>query len=99
MDVSERQAVETARRRFQEDLISPHRPGAHPLAAASDPLYDALLSSVIENAQVAALEITDGLDMARIPETLEAITSSVGRAMDVLDRLAWHAGRAANDDG
>ena len=99
MDISERQAVETARRQFQEGLGAPHRPGARPHAAAADPLYDALVSSVIENAQVAALEITDGLDMARIPETLESITSSVGRAVDVIERLAWHAGRAANDDG
>ena len=99
MDISERQVVETARRQFQEGLAAPYRLGTHPLAAAADPLYDALLSSIIENAQVAALEITDGLDMALIPETLDSVASSVRRAADVLDRLAWHAGRAANDDG
>ena len=50
-----------------------------------------LMSTVIENAQLAALEITDGLDGKRMPEMLESVNNSVGRAAEVLEQLSAHA--------
>lgn len=97
MDMSERQAAVAARRRFQDSLGPAQTSGTRLPAAVSAP-YDTLLSTMIENAQVAALEITDGLDMARIPETLDAVRTSVGRATEVLERLMRHAARPANDE-
>jgi hypothetical protein len=98
LDISERQAAETARRRFQDSIVTPHRLDAVRLNAMADPMYQTLVSTVIENAQVAALEITDSLDMGRIPEMLDSIRSSVDRAAEVLGRLVWHATRAAGDE-
>ena len=98
MDISERQTADTARRQFQDGIVAPHRFGAVRLNPAAAPVYQTLLSAVVENAQVAALEITDGLDMARVPAMLDAIRVSVDRAAEVLERLVWHATRAANDD-
>ena len=59
-------------------------------------MYQTLLSSVVENAQLAALEITDGVDTARMPELLESVRSSVARTAEVLEDLIWHARTAGH---
>ena len=56
-----------------------------------DLVYQTLLSSVVENAQLAALEITDGVDMARMPDLLESVRNSVARAAAALEDLIRHA--------
>ena len=56
-------------------------------------VYQNVLSSVVENAQLAALEITYGVDTARMPEMLESVRSSVTRSAEVLEHLIWHAAR------
>ena len=48
---------------------------------------------MVENAQLAALEITDGIDNARMLQMLESVRNSVDRAAEVLDHLIWHATR------
>ncbi len=94
-DLSERKAAEAARRRFQESVIERNR--GH--LRHNDPnvamLYRQLMSSVVENAQLAALEITDGLDMVRMAELLESVRGSVTRAADVLEQLIRQSRRAA----
>ncbi len=91
-DLSERKAAEAARRRFQESVLERNR--GH--MRHEDPdvvmLYRQMMSSVIENAQLAALEITDGLDMVRMAELLESVRGSVTRAAEVLEHLI-HQGR------
>lgn len=89
-DLSERRAAEAARRGFQEALIE-----EHPLEAAAqeDPTYQQLYSSVLGNAQLAALEITDGVDATRMPEMLDSVRASVDRATELLEHLATHAAR------
>ena len=71
-DLMERRAAEAARRRFQERVIERHRVTV-PLDSKADLVYRNLLASVIGNAQLAALEITDGVDLARMPEMLESV--------------------------
>ena len=41
------------------------------------------MSSVIENAQLAALEITDGTDLTEVPALLESVRTSVARTAEV----------------
>ncbi len=93
-DLSERKAAEAARRRFQDSVIERNR--GH--MRHEDPdvvmLYRQMMSSVVENAQLAALEITDGLDMVRMAELLESVRGSVTRAAEVLEHLI-HQGRRA----
>jgi light-regulated signal transduction histidine kinase (bacteriophytochrome) len=104
-DLTERQAAESARRRFQEGIIEGRRLVAGRLDSRADLDYQNLVSSVVENAQLAALEITDCLDTGQMPEMLEGVRNSVARAARVLERLLWHSThqadeppRAVNDD-
>jgi two-component system, chemotaxis family, sensor kinase Cph1 len=60
-------------------------------------VFQNLLSPIIENAQLAALEITDGVDTARMPAMLESVKASVTRTAELLEQLIWHASRSTND--
>jgi hypothetical protein len=62
-------------------------------------VFGTLLSAVLENAQLAALEITDGVEVARMPDMLESVQDSVRRATEVLEHLVRHASRAADPEG
>jgi two-component system, chemotaxis family, sensor kinase Cph1 len=96
-DLAERRAAEAARRRFQEDVIERHRLTV-PLDSKADLVYRNLLASVVGNAQLAALEITDGVDLARMPEMLESVQASVARTAELLEHLVWHASRGGGGD-
>ena len=45
------------------------------------------MSSVVENAQLAALEITEGTEISEVPGLLEAVGVSVSRTVEVLEQL------------
>jgi hypothetical protein len=97
-DLTERKAAEAARRRFQEGVIEQRRPLAGLLDSKADLVYRNLLTSIVENAQLAALEIADGVDPSRMPGMLEAVRASVARTAEVLGYLVWHATRGHGDD-
>ncbi|MBK1657436.1 GAF domain-containing protein [Paracraurococcus ruber] len=90
-DLACRKAAEAARRRFQDGILDGHRLRAGPLESKSDLVYRALLQSVLENAQLAALEITAGVEVSRIPEMLEHVRISAARAAQVLEGMIRHA--------
>jgi light-regulated signal transduction histidine kinase (bacteriophytochrome) len=92
-DLTERRAAEAARRRFQEGLIADHHADALPVQGGAS--YQHLLAAVLGNAQLAALEITDGIDPARMPQLLESVRASVDRAAELLERLHAQAGPGA----
>jgi PAS domain-containing protein len=92
-DNTEQRAATVARRRFQEGIIERHRLVTGRIGSTTDPDYHSLLSSVIENAQLAALEITDRADVERMPEMLESVRVSVARTTELLEHLIWHANR------
>lgn len=96
-DLTEQRAVEAARRRFQEGILERHPALAVQLDSKADLVYRDLLSSVIGNAQLAALEITDGVDLARMPDMLESVRASVTRTAELLENLIWHA-REGSDE-
>lgn len=96
-DVTERKTADAARERFQEGIINGHRTITRRLDSKADLLFQKLLSSVIENAQLAALEITDGVDTARMPELLDGVRASVIRASEVLQHLISHLEDVAGD--
>lgn len=62
-------------------------------------MFQALLSHVMGSAQLAALEITDGGETARMPERLESVRASVTRTRRVLGRLIRHTARERWDMG
>ena len=96
-DLTERKAAESARKRFQEGVIEQHRPVMGRLDSKADLVFRNLLSTMVENAQLAALEIADGVDPAHMPEMLETIRMSVTRTAEMLGYLIWHASRDDKD--
>jgi len=98
IDLTERKAAEAARRGFQEDLIERRRVTNVRLDSEADVAFQNLLSPIIENAQLAALEITDGIDATRMPEMLQSVRTSVSRAAEVLEQLIWHSSRTSKSE-
>ena len=94
-DLTERKTAEAARARFQESIIERHRVTSMRLDSSADLEFRNLLSTMVDNAQLAALEITDGVDLARMPEMLESVHSSITRAAEVLEQLIWHSSRTS----
>jgi len=90
-DLKEQKAAEAARQRFQERIFEGGRAASTQLDAKGDVLFQALLSHVVENAQLAALEITDGGETARMPAMLDSVRASVVRTRRVLEHLIWHS--------
>ena len=97
-DMTEHKAAEAARRQFQERILDNGRLARSEtsrelggLGAGADVAFQTLMASVMENAQLAALEITDGVDTSRMPEMLESVRASVTRTRRMLEHLASHA--------
>jgi hypothetical protein len=88
-DLAGRRAAENARRRFQDSIFVSRRRLSSKLESPSDLKVQNLISSVIENAQLAALEITDGENTSDMPALLESIRTSVARCAEVLERLSF----------
>jgi light-regulated signal transduction histidine kinase (bacteriophytochrome) len=97
-DLTDRKAAEAARRRFQEEVVGRHRVMNVPLDSRADLVFRNVLGTVVGNAQLAALEITDGVDLGRMPQMLEGVQASVARTAELLARLVWHASRDADND-
>ncbi len=55
----------------------------------SDLKFQNLMSNVVENAQLAALEITDGVDLSAMPSMLESLLRSVSRTAEVMDQISF----------
>ena len=91
-DLADRKVADAARRRFQDSILMSHRPHSSSMASPAQKL----ISNVIENAQLAALEITDGADTTNMPALLESIRTSVARAAEVLEYFSFDIGDAAN---
>ncbi len=91
-DLTERKEAEAARKRFQENVIGRQHVASLRLHPKAGRQYQNLLSSVVGNAQLAALEITDGVDPTHMPAMLESVQNSVLRTEQLLQFLLWHAG-------
>jgi hypothetical protein len=87
-DLADRKAAEAARRRFQEGILRSHRKVSRGIDFPTEAARQNLMSAVIENAQLAALEITDGTNLHDMPALLESVKTSVARVAEVLDQLA-----------
>jgi chemotaxis family two-component system sensor kinase Cph1 len=94
-DLTERKAAEASRRGFQESVIKQRPVMSGKLDSKADLLFRNVLSTIVENAQLAALEIADRVDPAHMPQMLEALRASVARTAEVLRYLVWHATRRA----
>lgn len=96
-DLTERRAAEAARRNFRDNLLLSQRRLMRRIDSSAALAVENVMSSIIDNAQLAALEIADGLDTAGIPDTLESVRASVARAAEVLEHIS--VGGASTADG
>ncbi len=87
-DLTDRKAAQSARRRFQDGILRNRQQVSTTVNSPKNAAVRQLMSSVIENAQLAALEITDGTDLPDVPALLESVTLSVARTAEVLEQLA-----------
>lgn len=95
-DLTERKAAQAARLQFQEDIVSGHRVKPGRLDSQADLAFRRLFSTVLENAKLAALEITDGTEVARMPALLDSVRASTSRTALVLEQLISHGQRDAD---
>ena len=98
IDLSERQAAEYARRHLQETIVDRTRMLQGRIDTRNDLIYRSLMNSIVENAQLAALDIADGSDIKMMPQVMETIEDSIERASQLLEHLVLHAGER-DDDG
>lgn len=96
-DLGERKAADAARKRFQDVIAESHRTRAGWLDRHADMVFQGILASLVENAQLAALEIAEGVDVSRMPAMLESVRASVARTTEVLEMLARQLGSAKPD--
>lgn len=87
-DLTQRKAANAARERFRHSVMSSQRRLMGRIETGAALAVEALMSRIVDNAQLAALEIADGLDTAGIPETLESVRASVARAAEVLEQIS-----------
>ncbi|PPQ34707.1 GAF domain-containing protein [Rhodopila globiformis] len=92
-DLTERKAAEAARRSFQEGVMEQRPSVPAQFDSSTDLQFRSILSTIGENAQLAALEIADRVDPAHMPRMLEALRASVARTAEVLRSLLWHVPR------
>jgi chemotaxis family two-component system sensor kinase Cph1 len=98
-DVTERKRAEAARQAFQESVLRPPAAALGRRDAADELAYRRLMAIMVENAQLTALEITDSIDPATLPDLLLGVQASVTRMAELLDHLIRHAhGNAATPD-
>jgi PAS domain-containing protein len=91
IDLTDRKAADAARRRFQESVVE-RGPVAGPrVDGVLNFAYQNVLSSIIENAKLAALEITDGVEVVEMPRLLESVQRSVDRSATLLRHLIRYA--------
>jgi chemotaxis family two-component system sensor kinase Cph1 len=85
-----RARAEAAQQRFQEGVLAPRHTLAVALKSQEDVLYRKLFSNIAGNAQLATLEITDGVDLTRMAELLDGVQASVSRSAELLEHLLWY---------
>jgi PAS domain S-box-containing protein len=96
-DISERRAATAARQRFQKSILENQRLPSEPLDLATHAVYRRAHSQIISHAQLAALEITDGMQINEIPRLLEQLRSSVTRSAHLLQYMLAHSREAGGD--
>ncbi len=95
-DLTDRKAAEAARRSFQAGVMDQRPPMSGQVDSKADLLFRTILSTITENAQLAALEIADRVDPAHMPQMLGALRASVARTAEVLRSLLSHGPRQGN---
>jgi len=90
-DISDRQLAENARRRFPQRNLKDFQHTPPNIVGTAKQTYESLLAAVLENAQLAVMEITDGIDAKRVPVMLRNVEASVSRTSRLIGNLIQRA--------
>jgi len=85
-DLSEHNAVRKARRDFQRNIERQVSSNSRAFSRLTLNQRE-LTSTIVGNARHAALDITDGQDVHRIPELLDSVRRSMERSLELVDHL------------
>ncbi len=97
-NLAQQKAAEAARSTFQQHLLKGASAPNSRKGSNADKVMQSLLSSVVQNAQIAALEIADGSDAAQLPQMLDSVRQSVARTKRALEQLVIHANSGSTPD-
>ena len=90
-DLSEQRTADEARRRFNEAVLDRNRATRRRTQSKRDDTFSRLLPAIVQNAELAALEITEGVDEAMVPDMLDSFESSLSRAAMLIEHLSAHS--------
>lgn len=86
-DVTDRKMVDVARRGFQQGIVTEHRDNEPELDSQTTLLFRNLYANVLSNAKLAALEISDTMEIDSVPTMLASVRDSVSRTRTLLRHL------------
>ena len=86
-DMTDKKAANVARRQFQDGVLDPNRDIGALISNNNGLNFSNLLHAIVENGQLAGLEITDRVDPTRMPDQLSAVRDSVRRATILLKNI------------
>lgn len=87
-DVSDSLSAEDAK--IPEGVLDGYAPPGDRIPERLRGEYDSLAAAVLENAQLAAMEIKDGADIDRVTRMLESVENSVFRTTRLIGNLVAH---------
>ena len=96
-DLSDLRAAEVARRQFQDSLSAEARLLLVPADLEGDRLFHDLLASILGNAQLAAREVRNTLEVGQVPAILCNLHASVARTTELLEHLMWYEASGGAD--
>lgn len=95
-DVSSTLGTANRPHRILEGLLESYSSTAADIPEPLRVEFDNLAKAVLENARMAAMEISDGIDVARVTTMLDGIEDSVARTTRLIEALATHSAPAAH---
>ena len=93
-DVSDSLGKTEVTHRILEGVLEDYSPPAPDLPEPLRAEYDSLATAVLENARLAAMEISDGVDSDRVTTMLDGIEDSMFRTTRLIEALATHSAPA-----
>jgi PAS domain S-box-containing protein len=86
-DISDRKKIEQGKKKFQQSIVALAGDNKSVPSNRKDVLYHNLLSSAVNNAKLAAMEIGDDMDFDAVPQMLDSIKDSVSTTSELLRQL------------
>lgn len=87
VDITDRLKIELGKKQFQNGIVAIVGDTRSAPARQRDLLYRNLMSSAVNNARLAAMEVSDDMDIESVPLMLDSIRDSVATTSELLHRL------------